>query len=203
MSNRSVTTGHIASCLWFSCMAEAEGRMNPQSPQNPAAGELPLRDIHLPDPIDWWPPAPGWWIVLLLVLLTTTLLLRWYFRSRKQRRVYQSAFNELRQIEMEYRQHKDDLKLVQALSILLRRIAMTVTSRDQVASLTGDDWLRFLDEGLGENSSAQTFSQGTGRSLIEAPYNPHASVDHQALLELCQHWVVTVSRKTGPYHAAV
>ena len=32
---------------------------------------LPLRDLHLPEPVGWWPPAPGWWILLLLV---TTLL---------------------------------------------------------------------------------------------------------------------------------
>ena len=28
---------------------------------------LPLRDLHLPDPIGWWPLAPGWWFVLVLV----------------------------------------------------------------------------------------------------------------------------------------
>ncbi len=23
--------------------------------------ELPLRDLHLPDAVGWWPLAPGWW----------------------------------------------------------------------------------------------------------------------------------------------
>ena len=28
---------------------------------------LPLRDLHLPDAIGWWPLAPGWWVVIALV----------------------------------------------------------------------------------------------------------------------------------------
>ena len=30
---------------------------------------LPLRDLHLPDAIGWWPLAPGWWVLIALSLL--------------------------------------------------------------------------------------------------------------------------------------
>jgi hypothetical protein len=33
-----------------------------------------LRDIHLPEPILWWPLAPGWWVLIILLLGTFTWL---------------------------------------------------------------------------------------------------------------------------------
>ena len=57
---------------------------------------LPLRDIHLPDPIGWWPLAPGWWGVLGLVLLIISGIFWW--RRKKHRRnstPWQAALTEL------------------------------------------------------------------------------------------------------------
>jgi hypothetical protein len=35
-----------------------------------------LRDIHGPDPVSWWPPAPGWWLLALGTILCLWLLWR-------------------------------------------------------------------------------------------------------------------------------
>jgi hypothetical protein len=56
-----------------------------------------------------------------------------------------------------------------AVSELLRRAART---RDPAAaSLTGEEWLRFLDRSIaGKNSESTEFSVGAGRLLLDGAY---------------------------------
>ena len=42
--------------------------------------EIPIRDLHLPEAIGWWPLAPGWWVLIVLLGIGLLLLLRKWFR---------------------------------------------------------------------------------------------------------------------------
>ena len=44
--------------------------------------QIPLRDLHLPEAIGWWPLAPGWWVVVALVAGGLYYLFRLYLRTR-------------------------------------------------------------------------------------------------------------------------
>ena len=68
------------------------------------------------------------------------------------------------------------------MSTLLRRVCITIHPRAEVASLTGEAWLQFLDK----QSGTQAFTQGEGRCLIEAPYQQNVNVNVDNLLKLCQ-----------------
>ena len=134
---------------------------------------LPLRDIHLPDPIGWWPPAPGWWL-LLFGVPTLLILLWWLWRLVRRTTVKKLALAELEFIAQSDADARDK---VQQLAILLRRTSLSLHPREQVASLVGEQWLSFLD-GPMENDS---FSQGAGRLFIEAPYRREVQADLGAL----------------------
>jgi hypothetical protein len=160
--------------------------MNPQSAAVPTP-ELPLRDIHLPAPISWWPPAPGWWMLLVLTLLAIVvfvLLYRWQLRRRRRQRVIE----QLTRIESAWTEHRDALQLVRELSILMRRAGISLYPRRDTASLTGDNWLAWLDG----TATHKGFSDGAGRLLARAPYanslDAQAS-DIEALIALCRHWL--------------
>ncbi|NBC23292.1 MAG: DUF4381 family protein [Gammaproteobacteria bacterium] len=145
--------------------------------------ELPLRDIHLPEPVGWWPPAPGWWVLAALMLAGAAA---WAWLSwRRRTRVRRAALAELRRIERDYAAEGDVARLAKDLSTLMRRAAITAEERHRVAGLTGEEWLAWLDRGL----DGRPFSEGPGRCLAEAPYRPDAEeqvVDAMALLGLCR-----------------
>lgn len=138
-----------------------------------------LRDIHAPPQVSWWPPAPGWW--LLLVVIIAALLLWWKLRHARPWR--RSALRELRELEREFRTTGDVVSCVAQVSVLLRRVALSISA--PVAALTGDAWLKYLDE-LGRTKE---FSSGIGRVLISAPYAAAEPVDVPRLIELVRHWL--------------
>jgi hypothetical protein len=148
---------------------------------------LPLRDIHLPEPVSWWPPAPGWWLLLILgaIIIASIVLIR---QTRKRRLLKRTALNELDVIRRQYHDDHDRVRLVKALSALMRRASISFYQRVNTASLTGTAWLQHLDS----TAQRRGFEKGAGKILATAPYLPADSqidVDFDDLLSLCEDWL--------------
>ncbi len=135
-----------------------------------------LRPLHTPAPVGWWPPAPGWWL-LAVVLLASAGLAWWYRRKTALRRV---ALAELRDLE---RGEPDNARLTAGVNRLLRRVALARFPRTQVAALSGEAWLGFLDR------QVAGFRSGPGRVLVTAPFAPACRLDRAALLGLVRQWI--------------
>lgn len=148
------------------------------------AAALPLRDIHLPAAVSWWPPAPGWWLLAFGVVAGVTVLAWRLWRQRTRRR--RQIRRELEQLSRDYRDGGDVSRLLQGLSALLRRAALSVDERARVASLTGADWLQYLDGEV----DGRPFSKGPGRVLVIGPYARASGSASRAateeLIELCR-----------------
>lgn len=101
-----------------------------------------LRDIHLPEPVALWPPAPGWWLVAGALLGAATVILIW--RRRKRESLRRAANEELLALELAFLAARDHSDLAVGLSGLLRRIALVNFERGDVAALHGEEWMTFL-----------------------------------------------------------
>lgn len=143
---------------------------------------LPLRDIHLPLAIGWWPPAPGWWLLMVLVPMLAGGLI-WLVRRLRRPTPVKLALRELDDLRLDTNLPADEK--LRRLGMLLRRINLSLYPREQVAGLAGEDWLRWLDQALG----SPRFSEGVGRLLADAPYRAQPRADIEALLILCRDWV--------------
>lgn len=147
-------------------------------------GELPLRDIHLPAGVPWWPPAAGWW--LLLVLLIVIGMAVWAVRHARQRqRLRRQALDELQRIEQAFAEHANTQQLAGACSVLLRRVAISRYPRQEVAGLTGRAWLDFLNR----HGRTRPFDDAAAATLLHAPYEKDVTGNPQALLNACRRWL--------------
>jgi hypothetical protein len=150
--------------------------------------QLPLRDIHLPGPIGWWPPAPGWWLVAALVLVAAALYGVHYYRGRHKR----AALRAMTRVRTALEQGAEPVACLQFLSTTLRRFAMTAGARTagepDVAGLIGERWLEYLD-GRWDRTE---FSAGLGKQLLAAPYARPNSIAREKAIQLaalCAAWL--------------
>jgi len=149
----------------------------PQAAMSPP--DLPLRDIHLPTAIGWWPLAPGWWLLLGLLVLAGFLFLL-VVRFRQRRRLRRLALRRLEELSQ-----LPEPQLATALSRLLRQAAISHFPSHEAAGVTGQAWLEFLDRPFTD----QPFSSGVGNCLSDAPYRPVVKVNGPALVALCRLWL--------------
>ncbi len=159
---------------------------------NPDLGQL--RDIHLPQPVSWWPPSPGWWLLAAFVLLLGVLALYLLYRHR-QERWRRAALGEWQRLREAWASGNiDGVSASRELSVLLRRVALARFPRHQVAALTGEAWLAFLDSAV---PGQKLFTSGPGRALLEAPYAVQVEIDTEALFDACGRWLRNLPRRKG------
>lgn len=104
-----------------------------------------LRDIALPDPIGYWPPAPGWWILFFLAI--GIIIWAWILISQRRSK---TAYRRQAKIEAEtiwktFQENNDARYYLDETAKLVRRCAIIAYPNRNVKHLTGARWQGFLD----------------------------------------------------------
>lgn len=146
--------------------------------------QLPLRDIHLPEAIGWWPPASGWWLVAILLPLLIFLSVWFYKRITRK-----TALKEAKKLFLQLKKdkHNDNNQKLEDLSALFRRTAISIADRKDCAGLTGQQWLEYLESTV----KGTPFTQGAGQLLVNTPYQQHSPSDDDivVLTRLYEYWL--------------
>jgi len=139
-----------------------------------------LRGIRIPEPVSMAPQTAAWWVLfavlaLLVIVLALLAVRRW--RKNQYRRDALTRLDGLGPDELAQ------------LPELVKRVALDAWPREEVARLSGEPWLAFLDRSLGGGTA---FTAGPGRVLPALAYDGDLSPTGAAsdeLVALVRTWI--------------
>ncbi len=143
-----------------------------------------LKDIHLPTPIGWWPLAPGWYLLLALVLFLTIILAYAVYKRHRHALPKKQALLLLNNYQKQYEQEQNGTQTSAYISELLRRVALVYYPREHVASLHGEEWLKFLNK-TGKGIDFNLVKD----LLLDAPFQTGKTMDLKPLFSTAQLWI--------------
>lgn len=131
-----------------------------------------MRDLHEPEPVGAWPPAPGWWLVTLILLGLLVFLYVKAVRHNRKRAYRREALHQLMLAREGYRTSGDGSRYAQDILEIIKRTALTAYPSDsqRIAGLHGNAWLNFLDS----TCPICKFDSEEGRGLVAAAYSSAA-----------------------------
>jgi len=140
-------------------------------------------EVVSPQTISWLPQTTGWWwlgaALLAVIARYSWQRLRHWYRNRYRR---EAAVRLQRLADTAERS-----TLVAELNRLLKLTALAAFSREQVASLSGEEWVDFLNR----QCATPPFSNEQGQLLAVGAYRtgPVAGATGQPLIAACRTWV--------------
>lgn len=153
------------------------------APVDPAGLDR-LHDIIELPPVTGWPPAPGWIVLACGVCALCAIGLLALARRYRQRRYRREAIGELNRLS----QSATPREQAAGVAILLKRTALSAYAREQVASLSFEGWIEFLQRTDVDLQLVQSERQ----ALLKAPYARDIQVSTEtsvALQKAARHWI--------------
>ena len=150
-----------------------------------------LADIHLPEPVSYWPPAIGWWILAAIFLVLLVILFRTLAGKQRQKKICQYALSELQRCYDRYSQvngsstDQNKLDYVNQFNTVIRRVALVHYPQANAASLDGTSWVDFIRQ-KGESS---LMTDDIVRALKYGRFQTKCNVDVDAMQSFGNQWI--------------
>jgi hypothetical protein len=166
-----------------------------------------LADIHLPEPVSFWPPAPGWWVLAILLLLLILWTSRKSFIASRRRKIKARALAELQKCYDNYANHTADisasneanesdrqkLRYVNETNSVLKRVALVHFPDSAVAGLGGPEWVSFIrntgESGLLTAEITEAISHGRFQTTLE--------IDVDTMNNFAAQWIASLYDAQG------
>jgi hypothetical protein len=157
----------------------------------PADALASLHDVVAPEPVSLLPATPAWLVVLALLVAALAWGAVGLLRRHRRSRYRSEAAAALRGIEARLASPATRERALAELPVLVKRIALRLAPRQEVAALSGETGLAFLDR----TWRGCAFVRGPGRLLPEIAYGTPdrlaaiPAADVEALIALLRRWI--------------
>lgn len=142
-----------------------------------------LRDIVLPPPAPWLPPAVGWRIIAAALAAAAVIAL---WRAVRRWRANAYRREALRRLGAVDASGESPASAAADLLAILKRAALAAYPRAAVANLTGPQWAGFLDD----TGGTKDFTAGPARDLWPLAYGaPAGGADLGGAFDAARRWL--------------
>ena len=145
-----------------------------------------LHDIVPAESAHWWPIPWGYWVITVAVLIAIVSVFYWRYQNRQCHRVTRAALAEIPK-------HQASLS---ALNSVAKRAALQIWSNEEVSTLQGSDWHRFLIDTMPDEKQEAfaTRIQPFGQLM----YKPASTEVLAEYADLMQEWLLHGLPKRNP-----
>ncbi len=151
-----------------------------------------LKDAPLPAPSDWTPQTMACLVAFAVIGLAVVALIAFAVRQHRAQRYRRAALSELAEIEGHLADTHTRPAAALALATLLKRCALAVRPRAEVASLSGSSWRTWL----AASGRSGNFDSDLEK-LVYGPPDKRADRTEHALSDLkrkTRRWIMRHSR---------
>ncbi|MCP4072076.1 MAG: DUF4381 domain-containing protein [Hyphomicrobiales bacterium] len=128
-----------------------------------------LKELALPEPVNWWPQTAGWYYLLAIFLI----VIAWYIWKLWKKYQFNAYRRQgLAQLEA----ISDNPAALSELPFLLRKAALHAAQRKQVAGLRGKEWIAWLNESAGQ----KLFEESDAQLLDRLAFSQQQDFDSEA-----------------------
>ncbi|MFT4863654.1 MAG: hypothetical protein ACI95C_002888 [Pseudohongiellaceae bacterium] len=150
-----------------------------------------LADIHLPEPVNFWPPAPGWWILAALLLALAIWGATKGLAAARYQKIKAHALAELDRCYQAYASNSDlerntlQLHFVNDANSVFKRVALYHFDSADIASLGGSRWVDFMKR----TGNAQLLDDQIAEALSFGRFRTKIDVDVDKFYDFGKQWI--------------
>ena len=103
---------------------------------------IDLQPLYEPDPVPFSFETIGWKVLLVLLLIGVLFVVIKQYKLYKKNAYRREALQQLNNFSI---QKNENFETINNINILLKKVAIIAFGREEVATLTGNNWLLFLE----------------------------------------------------------